>query len=137
MMPEAAGKEKEVTLKSVLKPEASVVAGLATVGAVYGVYQLNVGNVAQAHATTPNHPVLESSRKKAGWEALVLVAGLTLITKDANIGILGGGAIIAMELSYRHGIMADTTTGKMSSPNGDVYMPAEETIPLAYQGETA
>jgi hypothetical protein len=124
--------------KSVLKPEGSIVASLATIGAVYGVYQLNVGNVSQAHATTPNHPVLESSRKKAGFQALVLVAGLTLITKDANIGILGGGAIIAMELSYRHGIMSDTTTGKMSPPvGGNAYAPAQDTVATAYQGETA
>lgn len=125
-----------MTWKSVLKPEGSVVAGLATIGAVYGVYQLNVGTVSQAHATTPNHAVLESSRKKAGYEALVLVAGLTLITKDANIGILGGAAIIAMELSYRHGIMSDTTTGKLANPgNMSAYAPAQEVIPVPYQGE--
>src|ERR1044072_4836742 len=115
-----------MTFKSVLKPEGSIVAGIATVGAVYGIYQLNVGPVSQAQATTANHPVLESSRKKAGYTAFIFVAALTLIARDANIGILGGGTIIAMELAYRHGIMANPESGKMQNPNpSTAYEPAE------------
>lgn len=123
--------------KSILKPEGSVIAGVATVGAVYGVYQLQVGSVAQARATDANHPVLESSRRKAGYAAIVLVATLTLITKDANIGILGGGTIIAMELSYRTGIMAEPMSGKLQNPNPNTaYEPAENVVAFPYQGET-
>lgn len=125
--------------KSILKPEGSVVAGVATVATVYGLYQLNVGPVAQAQATEENHPVLESSRKKAGYTALVFVAALTLITKDANIGILGGGTIIAMELSYRHGIMANPQSGRIQNPTpalAGMYEPAENVIPFQYQAET-
>lgn len=122
--------------KSILKPEGSVVAGIATVGAVYGVYQLSVGPVSQAAATDPNHPVLESSRKKAGYMSLVLVAGLVLITRDANIGILGGSTIIAMELSYRTGIMSHPGSGKIQNPNpATAYEPAENVIPMYAQGE--
>jgi hypothetical protein len=99
--------------KSILKPEGSAMAGIATIGAVYGIYQLNVGSVAGAHATDANHPALSSSRKKAGYSALVLVGGLTLVTRDANVGILGGATIIAMEINYRHAIMANPITGKM------------------------
>lgn len=123
--------------KSILKPEGSTIAGLATIGAVYGVYQLNLGSVAQAQATTANHPVLESSRRKAGFTAMVLVASLTLITKDANIGILGAGTIIAMELSYRHGIMANPESGRMEHPNpAAAFEPAENVVAFPYQGET-
>lgn len=122
--------------KSILKPEASTMAGLATVGAVYGIYQLNIGTVAQARATEPNHPALESSRKKAGYMALVLVSALVLITKDANIGILGGGTIIAMELAHRHAIMADDS-GKIQNPNPETaYSPAQNVVPMFAQGET-
>lgn len=123
--------------KSILKPEGSTVAGLATVGAVFGIYQLNVGSVAESHASDPNHPALDTSRRKAGWTSLVLVAALTLITRDANVGILGGGTIIAMELSYRHGIMANPLTNKLENPNpAAAYEPAQNVIPFAVQGET-
>lgn len=125
-------------MKSILKPEASTMAGLATVGVVFSIYQLNVGSVAQATATDPNHPVLNSARKKAGYTALAIVAGLTLITKDANVGILGAGTICAMELSYRYGIMANPQSLKIENPNPQAaYAPAENVVPFAYQGETA
>jgi len=127
-----------MTFRSILKPEASTMAGLATVGVVFSVYQLNIGSVAQATATKDNHPVLNSSKRKAGYTALAIVAGLTLITKDANVGILGAGTICAMELSYRFGIMANPESLKIQNPNPETaYEPAENVIPFQYQGETA
>jgi hypothetical protein len=120
--------------RSILKPEGSVVAGIATVGVVYGIYQLDVGNVSMAHASEPNHPSLESSRKKAGYTSVVLVAGLTLLTRDANVGILGFATIIAMELSYRHAIMVAPATGQIQAPNASAYEPAENVYPLQAQG---
>lgn len=124
--------------KSILKPDQSTMAGLATVGTVFAIYQLNVGSVAQTAATDANHPVLANSRKKAGYQALIVVAALTLITKDANIGTLGAGAIVAMELAYRHGIMSDPTSLKMVNPSPEAaYAPAENVVPFSYQGETA
>ena len=59
-----------MVFRSILKPSESVVAGAATVGFVIAVYQMNLGTAAQVHATDANHPVLESSRKKAGYTAL-------------------------------------------------------------------
>lgn len=124
--------------KSVLKPEGSVIAGLATVGAVYGLYQLNIGNVSTAHASDANHPALETSRKKAGYEAYVLVGALTLLTKDANVGVLGFLTICGMEIAYRHGIMADPLSGKIQNPNPvSAYEPAENVVPIYAQGEAA
>ena len=126
-----------MSFKSILKPESSTVAGLATVGSVFAIYQLNVGPVAQAAASDSNHPVLESSRKKAGYTALAMVAALTLITKDANVGILGGGTIIAMELSYRHAIMAHPQSLRIQNPSPETaYEPAENVVPMYAQGET-
>jgi hypothetical protein len=119
-----------------LKPENSAIAGLAVVGLVYAVYNLNLGSVAAAHATDPNHPVLESSRKKAGLTSLAMVAAITLITKDANVGILGGGAIILMEFSARHAIMAHPQSGQLVNPNPNAaYEPAENVIPFYQQGQ--
>lgn len=123
--------------KSILKPEGSIMAGAATVGTVFAIYQLNVGPTSQAQATDANHPVLESSRKKAGYTALALVAGLSLITRDSNILILGGSTIIAMELSYRHAIMANPQSGKMQNPSPSTsFEPAQNVIPMYAQGET-
>jgi len=120
--------------KSVLKPDASIMAAIATAALVYGVYQLDVGNVSVAAASDANHPALETSRKKAGYTSLILVAGLTLITKDGNIGTIGFGSIVAMEIHYRQAIMADPATGKIVAPSLSSYQPAENVIPIDQQG---
>lgn len=113
-----------MSFKSVLKPEDSIVAGLATAALVIGVYQGNLGTVASVHATDANHPTLETSRKKAGYTALVAVAGVSLLARDPNIAILGGATIIALELHYRHAIMADSNTGIIVPPGPAGYQPA-------------
>lgn len=110
--------------ESILKPEGSVVSGIATAGAVYAIYQLNGGDVATIHASDANHPAITSSVKKAGLEAFILVGALTLMTKDSGVGILGFGSIIAMSLSYRHASMVSPQTGKMQAPSTAAYTPA-------------
>lgn len=125
-----------MSFRSVFKaPEGSVMAALAVAGTVYAVYQLNIGNVSQAHATEANHPALESSRKKAGYTSFILVSGLFLLTKDGNVGTIGFGSIIAMEVVYRHSIMADPMTGRIQAPAETAYQPAENVIPLDVQAQ--
>lgn len=122
--------------KSIMRPEGSIMAGLAVVGIVYGIYQLEVGPVSQAGASVANHPILDTSRKKAGYSSLVLVAAVSLLAKDPNIVILGGGAIIGMELSYRHAIMQDPQSGVVVAPGPNAYAPAQNVVPLQAQGAT-
>lgn len=122
---------------SILKPEGSIVSGLATAGSVYAIYNLQVGPVAQAYASDANHNALESSRKKAGLQSFLLVSAITLLTRDSGVGILGYASIIAMEASYRHAIMADPNTGVMQPPSETSYQPAQNVVPLNLQGQTA
>lgn len=124
-----------MAFKSYLKPEGSIMAGVAVMGSVYAIYQLNLGATAQVQMTDANHPVAETSRKKAGYQAAILVAGIGLIAKDANIIILGSATIIAMELSYRHAIMAHPQTGQMVPPGDDVYQPAGAVTSDLYEQE--
>lgn len=110
--------------RSILKPEGSIVSGIAVAGSVWAIYNMNVGPVSTAHASDANHGSLESSRKKAGYIAFAFVGGITLITRDANVGLLGFASIVAMELQYRHAIMANPVTGQMVPPAGSSYTPA-------------
>jgi hypothetical protein len=125
-----------MALQSVLRPEGSIVAGVAVVGLVYAVYQLNVGEVSSAAATDAHHPLLDSSKRKAGWTSVALVAGVALLARDPNIVILGGASIIAMEASYRHAIMQDPNTGAIVPPPAKEYQPAQNVVPLPLQGAT-
>lgn len=119
--------------KRILKPEGSIVSGIAVAGAVYAIYQLDLGPVSQVHMTGANHPALETSRKKAGYTSFIAVSILTLLTRDGNVGLLGYLSIVAMEAHYRHAIMADSITGEMQPPSPDKFVPAEQVTPLPVQ----
>lgn len=125
-----------MAFKSVMKQDGSLILGATVAGVVFALYQLNLGQVSQAAATDANHPVLETSRKKAGYTSLVVVGGLALLAKDPNMIILGGAAIIAMEVHYRQAIMAHPDTGKMVLPTAGAYQPAQDVVPAGLQAET-
>jgi hypothetical protein len=125
-----------MAFKSYLKPEGSIVAGLAVMGIVYAIYQLDLGTSAQVAMTDANHPAVETSRKKAGYKAALIVAGIGLIAKDANIIILGSASIIAMELTYRTALMAHPETGALVPPGESVYLPAGGVTSDAYEQTT-
>ncbi|HEY1699192.1 MAG TPA: hypothetical protein VGG75_05675 [Trebonia sp.] len=111
-----------VNIKPVLKPEGSIVAGIATMALVGGLYIGQVGPISDAHATDANDGNMNAAVKKTGWEALVAVAAITLLARDPNILILGGATIIAMEFGYRHAIM--TQDGQIVTPAQSSYIPA-------------
>lgn len=126
-----------MAFKSYLKPENSIVAGLAVMGVVFAIYQLNLGSGVQVQMTDANHPATETARKKSGYEAGVVVAGIGLIAKDANIIILGSASIIAMELNYRHAIMSHPETGQIVPPSESTYMPAGAAVSSMYEQEAS
>ena len=125
-----------MSFKSILKPNESVLTAVAAAGSVWAVYQLDIGPVANAHASDANHPALASARKKASWTAFALVSGLFLITKDANVAIFGYASVVAMEIHYRHAIMASPATGQIVAPGPSAYQPAQNVIPISLQGQT-
>lgn len=102
---------------SVLKPENSMIAGLAVVGLVIANYNLHNGS-ASAVALSPAEAGagnLTTSNKKAGWSSLILVAGISLLAHDANIFILGAAAVIAMHSSYLHSIAVSPSVNAIVS----------------------
>lgn len=90
-----------------------MVAGIATIALVVGVYQAFPGPVSVVHATPAHDINVAASLRKAGWFSVILVGGITLLAKDANVAILGGATIIAEELSYRHAHMSSNLTGQL------------------------
>lgn len=125
-----------MSFKSILKPENSIVSGIATAGAVWSIYQLDLGSVAEVHLTEANNQALESSRKKAGYTSFLFVSAISLLTKDANIAFLGFATVIAMEIHYRHAIMVNPATNTVQSPNEQVYQQASNVVPLQVQGSS-
>lgn len=97
-----------------LSGENSIVASLSTVALVFGIYSMKIGPVSDLHASPANDGNMQAACKKAGVEAIVVVAAVSLIAKDPNIAILGGAAIIVEELLNRHALMADPMSGDVN-----------------------
>jgi len=118
---------------SILKPEGSIVAGIATAALVVGVYQLNIGSMAVAHATDANDISLQAARKKASIEAAVVVSAVSLLAKDVTIFILGGATLVLYDWHVRHAVAAEPATGQLVDNNG--YQPAANVTPIIQQGQ--
>lgn len=117
--------------KSILKPEGSLVAGIATGALVYGIYQMNLGNLATVHATPASDGNARAARKKAAIEAVAAVSAISLLARDVNIFILGGGIAILLDWHARHAVESHPETGQLADNSG--YVPAEQVIPAAEQ----
>lgn len=117
--------------KSILKPEGSMVAGIMTGVLVYGVYTTNVGNLATLHASPAGDGNARAARKKAAIEAVTVVAAISLLAKDVNIFILGGGITVLLDWHARHAVEANPETGQLADNTS--YVPAETAVPMAEQ----
>lgn len=117
--------------KSILKPEGSVVAGIATGALVIAIYQMNVGNVVQVHMTPAGDRNVAASRRKAAIQAVAAVSAISLLTKDATIFILGGGITFLVDWHIRHAHQSAPDTGQLVSNAG--YAPAQDYTAQASQ----
>lgn len=121
-------------MKNLFRPrlsgDNSIITSLAVVAVVVGIYQAKVGPVADVHMTGANDGNINAAIKKAGWEAIAVVAGIALLAGDMNIIILGGAAVVAEELSYRHANMTNPATGSIQL-TPQAYAPAGGSLAVA------
>lgn len=94
-----------------LRPADSITIALATGIGVAAIYGSAVGPVADVHTTLPGDPSIGAAIKKAGVKSWVLVAGVTLLTRDLNVVFIGGSMVILEHLSYLHADMASPAQG--------------------------
>lgn len=96
-----------------LKPEFSVLTGVATGVVVYGVYQNAMPSVADIRSLDANNADLNKAERTASWTAAAVVAGVSLIARDPTIFIIGGSVMVAMAWMHRHANAVHPTTGSV------------------------
>jgi hypothetical protein len=100
------------------KPEGSMIGAIATAILTAAIYKNGLPDVATMHATDANDINLEASRKKSTLTAAGVLSAITLLTRDANIFILGGVTLFALDLSARHANASNPVTGNLVSDTG-------------------
>lgn len=102
-----------ITFKSILKPDQSVMVGIASMAVVYGLYQVSVPNMTEVHGAKPHNASVASSQRKAMWGSAATVGALFLLTKDATVFTLGGLMFLYEEWSYRHANSVHPMSGQV------------------------
>lgn len=95
---------------SLLKPEASVMAAIATSALVIGIYQHGLPTLADHKLGDVGDQAAKTSGRTADWTATGTVALLTLLTKDPTVFSMGAASIIAMSLWHRLANYTDPIT---------------------------
>ena len=88
--------------KSILKPDGSVLMGIATAALVAVIFAKNTANTSVIHATPANDQNVNMGRQKATLTSIGVLSFITLITKDVNVFILGGLTTVALDFNCRH-----------------------------------
>ncbi|SRR5579871_5667741 len=91
--------------------------GGVTVITVIAIYGKSLPDAATMHATQANDMNIDSARKKATITSVGIVGVISLLTRDANVFILGGLTTIALDFHARHA-NASAPTGGLVSDQG-------------------
>ena len=114
-----------------LKPNESIMGGLAVGAVVFSVYSQATPSIADIRATAPNDQHIASSRKQAAIMSAGIVGAISLIAKDATIFIIGGAVIIGMDWWTRHANATNPKTGTLTGPGN---APTMTSAPVGMSG---
>jgi hypothetical protein len=118
-------------IRPILKPEDSVVAGIATIAVVYALYSTHVGTATEVGMSPANTGQIDGNIKTCGLTAVAAVSGISLIARDPNIFILGMAAVVVLHAHYRHQAATNPESGMLENPGPAAYQPAENTTPAS------
>jgi hypothetical protein len=94
-----------------LKREVSLGVGLATAALVWGIYNSALPSVAEARVSSPHDSDLSGTERAAAWTAAAAVAGVSLLSRDPTVFVLGGGMIVVLSWWHRHANHFDAQIG--------------------------
>jgi len=91
-----------------LKPEASVMSGLAVAGLVYGIHANFTPPVADIQGLPAGNKDVDRSERQATWLSVGVVSGVSLLAKDPTIFVIGSAMTVAMAFMTRHAVWTET-----------------------------
>ena len=98
-----------------LRPEFSVMGGLAVGAIVFAVHQQATPSQADIQALPAGTPDIDHAERRATWMSAGIVSAVSLIAKDPTIFVLGATMTIGMALWTRHSNYMESVGGKYLS----------------------
>lgn len=118
-----------------LKPEASVMSGLAVAGIVYSIHSNFTPTIADMQGLPAGTKDVDSAERKATWLSVGVVAGVSLLAKDPTIFVMGSAMTVAMAFFSRHATWTESASGLIGV--GSAASPALSTANELSEGPAA
>lgn len=109
-----------------LKPEASVMSGLAVAALVYGIHANFTPSVADIQGLPAGNKDVDVAERKATWVSAGVVSGVSLLAKDPTIFVMGSAMVFAMAFFTRQATWTDTKTGLIAPSPGQSAVSAND-----------
>jgi hypothetical protein len=94
-----------------LPDDTSVAVGLATGGIAFTVFNMSLPPLTDVRAADPENGDVFGAERTATWVAAGIVTGVSLITSDATVFIIGGSVVVALAWLYRHANEVNPVSG--------------------------
>jgi len=105
-----------------LKREVSLGVGLATAALVWGTYQTALPSVTDVRVGEPGDRHIAATERTATWTSAAIVAGISLISKDPTVFVLGGSMIVVLAWWHRHANQTNPMVGSSVLPSSRTTM---------------
>lgn len=118
-----------------LKPEASIMTGLAVAAVVFALHVQATPAQADIQALPAGTKDIDSSERKATIMSAGVVAGISLLAKDPTVFVIGSVMVVGMAVWTRHSNWMDSASGviggvsRAGSPNTMPEAEVSETVP--------
>ena len=109
-----------------LKPEASLMGGLAVATVVYAIHSNATPSMADMQGLPVGTKDVDASERRATWTAAGVVAGISLLARDPGIFVIGAAMTVAMAWTSRHALWTDSKTGPINAGPGQSAASANE-----------
>lgn len=101
-----------------LKPEMSVMGGLALATLVFAIHQQATPTQADIQALPAGLKDIDDAEKKATWLSAGVVSAVSLLAKDPTMFVIGSGMTVAMAFWTRHSNYFESLEGRFAHPAG-------------------
>lgn len=110
---------------SILKPDTSVMLGLANGAIVMAVYNGAIPSIASVRVADSQDGDIEAARKMAAWSSAAILGFMFLLTKDRNSFLIGGLVLAGTDLMVKHANGWNPFTGLLDGKEDDGDLMAE------------
>jgi hypothetical protein len=109
-----------------LKPEFSVMGGLAVAGVVYSIHSNFTPTMADMQGLPTGNADVDGAERKATWLSIGVVSSISLLAKDPTIFVIGSIATVAMAFFTRNAVWTDTKAALVNASPGQSAVSAND-----------